>query len=120
MPRAHVKHPQVATSEIARGINRGVLPNLIRRRQSISRAALADVTGLQRSTVSTSFIIPAKSQTSCESLSRFLRICQTFCDSGAGKGVGPEQVAVVQCPPNLSGDLVLPNWRVKLGGDSAA
>ena len=52
MPRTHVKYPQVATSEIARGINRGIVLNLIRRRQPISRADLARATGLQRSTVS--------------------------------------------------------------------
>jgi len=43
---------QVASSEIARDINRGVVLNLIRRRQPISRADLARVSGLQRSTVS--------------------------------------------------------------------
>ncbi|MBO0912507.1 MAG: ROK family transcriptional regulator [Acidobacteria bacterium] len=43
---------QVATSETARGINRGIVLNLIRRRQPISRADLARVSGLQRSTVS--------------------------------------------------------------------
>jgi DNA-binding MarR family transcriptional regulator len=43
---------QVATSETARGINRGIVLNLIRRRQPISRADLARASGLQRSTVS--------------------------------------------------------------------
>ena len=43
---------QVASSETARDINRGVVLNLIRRRQPISRADLARVSGLQRSTVS--------------------------------------------------------------------
>src|SRR5213082_457985 len=43
---------QAATSETARGINRGIVLNLIRRRQPISRADLARVSGLQRSTVS--------------------------------------------------------------------
>jgi len=43
---------QVASSETARDINRSVLLNLIRRRQPISRADLARVSGLQRSTVS--------------------------------------------------------------------
>jgi DNA-binding IclR family transcriptional regulator len=43
---------QVATSETARGINRGFALNLIRRRQPISRANLAYASGLQRSTVS--------------------------------------------------------------------
>jgi len=52
MPRTHLKDTQVATSETARGINRGIVLNLIRRRQPISRADLARVSGLQRSTVS--------------------------------------------------------------------
>src|SRR5258708_1519519 len=43
---------QVATSETARDINRGIVLNLIRRRQPISRADLARISGLQRSTVS--------------------------------------------------------------------
>jgi predicted NBD/HSP70 family sugar kinase len=43
---------QVASSETARNINRGVVLNLIRKRQPISRADLARVSGLQRSTVS--------------------------------------------------------------------
>lgn len=42
----------MATSETARGINRGIVLNLIRKRQPISRADLARVSGLQRSTVS--------------------------------------------------------------------
>jgi predicted NBD/HSP70 family sugar kinase len=42
----------LATSETARDINRGVVLNLIRRRQPISRAELARASGLQRSTVS--------------------------------------------------------------------
>lgn len=46
------KEIQAATSETARGINRGIVLNLIRRRQPISRADLARVSGLQRSTVS--------------------------------------------------------------------
>lgn len=45
-------HTEVATSETARGINRGIVLNLIRRRQPISRADLARASGLQRSTVS--------------------------------------------------------------------
>lgn len=52
MSRTHFKDTQVATSEIARGINRGIVLNLVRRRQPISRADLARVSGLQRSTVS--------------------------------------------------------------------
>src|ERR1700745_4297631 len=43
---------QVASSQTARDINRGVVLNLIRRRQPISRSDLARVSGLQRSTVS--------------------------------------------------------------------
>ena len=43
---------QVASSGTARDINRGVVLNLIRRRQPISRASLARASGLQRSTVS--------------------------------------------------------------------
>lgn len=45
-------HIQVASSETARDINRGIILNLIRRKQPISRADLARVSGLQRSTVS--------------------------------------------------------------------
>jgi predicted NBD/HSP70 family sugar kinase len=43
---------QVATSETARDINRRIVLNLIRRHQPISRADLARISGLQRSTVS--------------------------------------------------------------------
>src|ERR1700724_163768 len=43
---------KVASSEVARDINRRIVLNLIRRRQPISRADLARVSGLQRSTVS--------------------------------------------------------------------
>ncbi len=52
MQRISFTNTQVASSETARDINRGVLLNLIRRRQPISRADLARVSGLQRSTVS--------------------------------------------------------------------
>jgi hypothetical protein len=52
MSRTHYRSAQGATSETARGINRGIVLNLIRRRQPISRADLARVSGLQRSTVS--------------------------------------------------------------------
>jgi len=48
----HDRDSRVATSETARGINRGIVLNLIRKRQPISRADLARVSGLQRSTVS--------------------------------------------------------------------
>ena len=51
--RRHSVHPeQGATSETARGINRAIVLNLIRRRQPISRADLARASGLQPSTVS--------------------------------------------------------------------
>lgn len=43
---------QGATSETARGINRGIVLNLIRRKQPVSRADLARASGLQPSTVS--------------------------------------------------------------------
>jgi len=52
MGKIDFRSTQVASSDIARDINRGVLLNLIRRRQPISRADLARVSGLQRSTVS--------------------------------------------------------------------
>lgn len=52
MARIDFTNTQVASSETARDINRGVVLNLIRRRQPISRADLARVSGLQRSTVS--------------------------------------------------------------------
>jgi predicted NBD/HSP70 family sugar kinase len=52
MRRTSLVETQVATSGTARGINRGIVLNLIRRRQPISRADLARVSGLQRSTVS--------------------------------------------------------------------
>jgi len=41
MRRMNFTDTQVATSETARGINRGIVLNLIRRRQPISRADLA-------------------------------------------------------------------------------
>ena len=43
---------QPASSEVARDINRRIVLNLIRRRHPISRADLARVSGLQRSTIS--------------------------------------------------------------------
>src|SRR5271155_3118394 len=52
MRRIGFTNMQVASSGTARDINRGVVLNLIRRRQPISRADLARVSGLQRSTVS--------------------------------------------------------------------
>jgi len=44
--------PQVASSEVVRDINRRVVLNLIRTRQPLSRADLARLSGLQRSTIS--------------------------------------------------------------------
>ena len=44
--------PQVATSEVVRDINKRVVLNLIRTRQPLSRADLARLSGLQRSTIS--------------------------------------------------------------------
>src|SRR5258708_27075796 len=52
MKRIDFTNTQVASSQTARDINRGVVLNLIRRREPISRADLARVSGLQRSTVS--------------------------------------------------------------------
>ncbi len=46
------KHTQVASNEVVRDINRRIVLNLIRTRHPISRADLARVSGLQRSTVS--------------------------------------------------------------------
>src|SRR5215468_5946086 len=43
---------QGASSEVVRDINRRIVLNLIRTRQPISRADLARVSGLQRSTIS--------------------------------------------------------------------
>lgn len=50
--RVDLAHAQLASSEIARDINRDVVLELIRARQPISRADLARLSGLQRSTVS--------------------------------------------------------------------
>jgi DNA-binding MarR family transcriptional regulator len=52
MKRIDFTNTEVASSQTARNINRGVVLNLIRRLQPISRADLARVSGLQRSTVS--------------------------------------------------------------------
>src|SRR5689334_15514202 len=46
------RHAQVASTEVVRDINRRIILNLIRTRHPISRADLARVSGLQRSTVS--------------------------------------------------------------------
>lgn len=50
--RVDLAHAQLASSEIARDINRDVVLELIRAQQPISRADLARLSGLQRSTVS--------------------------------------------------------------------
>lgn len=50
--RVDLAYVQLASSEIARDINRDVVLELIRARQPISRADLARLSGLQRSTVS--------------------------------------------------------------------
>jgi predicted NBD/HSP70 family sugar kinase len=52
MKRIDFTNTQVASSQTARDINRSVVLNFIRRGQPISRADLARVSGLQRSTVS--------------------------------------------------------------------
>jgi predicted NBD/HSP70 family sugar kinase len=51
-PNPHAKPMPVASSEVVRDINRGIVLNLIRTRQPISRADLARLSGLQRSTIS--------------------------------------------------------------------
>ncbi len=50
--RVDLAYAQLASSEIARDINRDVVLELIRARQPISRADLARLSGLQRSTIS--------------------------------------------------------------------
>lgn len=50
--RVDLAYAQLASSEIARDMNRDVVMELIRARQPISRADLARLSGLQRSTVS--------------------------------------------------------------------
>ena len=52
MAAIDLKRPQAASSEVVRDINRRIVLNLIRTRQPISRADLARVSGLQRSTIS--------------------------------------------------------------------
>src|SRR5947209_8216271 len=52
MPQTDSKRLRVASSEVAREINRRVVLNLIRTRQPLSRADLARLSGLQRSTIS--------------------------------------------------------------------
>src|SRR5579862_1204200 len=52
MPVIPLQRPLGASSEVIRDMNRRVVLNLIRTRQPLSRADLARVSGLQRSTVS--------------------------------------------------------------------
>lgn len=52
MPAIKLKRIQGASSEVVRDINRRIVLNLIRTRQPLSRADLARVSGLQRSTIS--------------------------------------------------------------------
>jgi predicted NBD/HSP70 family sugar kinase len=52
VPVADKSRPQSASSEVVRDINRRIVLNLIRKRQPISRAELARVSGMQRSTIS--------------------------------------------------------------------
>ena len=51
-PMPDKKKTQGASSEVVRDINRRIVLNLIRTRHPISRADLARVSGLQRSTIS--------------------------------------------------------------------
>ncbi|MGA8938785.1 MAG: ROK family protein [Acidobacteriaceae bacterium] len=52
MRRVDLAYAQVASSEVVRDMNRDVVLELIRARQPVSRADLARLSGLQRSTVS--------------------------------------------------------------------
>jgi predicted NBD/HSP70 family sugar kinase len=52
MQKVDLAYVQLASSEIARDINRDVILEVIRAQQPISRAELARISGLQRSTVS--------------------------------------------------------------------
>jgi predicted NBD/HSP70 family sugar kinase len=52
MRQVNLNQPSAASSETARDINRRIVLNFVRHRQPISRADLARVSGLQRSTVS--------------------------------------------------------------------
>src|SRR5690349_1686198 len=52
MALTNLKRGQGASSEVVRDINRRIVLNLVRTRQPISRADLARVSGLQRSTIS--------------------------------------------------------------------
>src|ERR1022692_3335761 len=51
-PVMDIKRIQAASSEVVRDINRRIVLNLIRTRQPISRADLARLSGMQRSTIS--------------------------------------------------------------------
>src|SRR5690242_5174515 len=52
MPSVDPNRTQTASSELVRDVNRRFVLNLIRTRQPISRADLARLSGLQRSTIS--------------------------------------------------------------------
>src|ERR1051326_4677867 len=52
MPSVDPNRTQTASSEVVRDINRRIVLNLIRTRHPISRADLARLSGLQRSTIS--------------------------------------------------------------------
>src|ERR1700690_1859588 len=52
MPVTDKSRPQGASSEVVRDINKRIVLNLIRMRQPLSRADLARVSGMQRSTIS--------------------------------------------------------------------
>src|ERR1043165_743 len=52
MPSVDPNRTQTASSEVVRDINRRIVLNLIRTRHPISRADLARLCGLQRSTIS--------------------------------------------------------------------
>ena len=52
MRRVDLAYAQVASSEVARDMNRDVVLELVRAHQPVSRADLARLSGLQRSTVS--------------------------------------------------------------------
>ncbi len=52
MRKINLSNIQVASSETARDINRRIVLNLVRSRQPVSRADIARISGLQRSTVS--------------------------------------------------------------------
>src|SRR3954469_19421482 len=52
MPSSDTTKSQTASSEVVRDINRRVVLNLVRTRHPISRADLARLSGLQRSTIS--------------------------------------------------------------------